>query len=411
MGRRKKYPKLPNGYGSIKRLSGKNRTNPYGVYPPTKEFDINGNPVPVKALCYVDDWYKGFTVLTWYKHGEYYPGREKELTSISAEESALKNQVSAILSKYSQSEREIADQKTFREVFEEFYQWRYKRVYNTKRLAKGEAKRTQTEKNTRVAYNNCSELHDKPFRALSTDDLQEALDKCHTEKGLKHSSLELVKTLFSQMYDYADPRDLCDKKYSDYVVIGIEDDDEHGVPFTLNDLVTLWNHIEDEMARMLLIMCYSGCRITEYKTLEVNFEEMYFFGGIKTEAGKNRYIPIHQGILPFVKDRLEHYDNLLGMSQNKFRGLMEQTLQEFGIKKHTPHDCRHTFTFLCDRYKILETDKKLMCGHAFKDVAEKVYLHRLVPDLAKELAVIPIGEDLLNDELIPKTRTVSLTCR
>ena len=59
VGRRKKYPKLPNGYGSIKRLSGKNRTNPYGVYPPTKEFDINGNPVSIKALCYVDDWYRG----------------------------------------------------------------------------------------------------------------------------------------------------------------------------------------------------------------------------------------------------------------------------------------------------------------------------------------------------------------
>ena len=75
MAKRKKYPKLPNGYGSIKRLSGKNRTNPYGVYPPTKEFDLNGIPVAQKAICYVDDWYKGFTVLTWYRNGEYYEGR------------------------------------------------------------------------------------------------------------------------------------------------------------------------------------------------------------------------------------------------------------------------------------------------------------------------------------------------
>ena len=63
MARRKKHPKLPNGYGSIKRLSGKNRTNPYGVYPPTEKFDEDGNPVAQKAICYVDDWYKGFTVL------------------------------------------------------------------------------------------------------------------------------------------------------------------------------------------------------------------------------------------------------------------------------------------------------------------------------------------------------------
>ena len=98
MARRKKYPKLPNGYGSIKRLSGKNRTNPYGVYPPTKEFDENGNPVPVKALCYVDDWYKGFTVLTWYKHGEYYPGREKELTESGSAD--LNGQIANILRIY-----------------------------------------------------------------------------------------------------------------------------------------------------------------------------------------------------------------------------------------------------------------------------------------------------------------------
>ena len=96
MAKRKKYPKLPNGYGSIKRLSGKNRTNPYGVYPPTKEFDLSGTPVPQKAICYVDDWYKGFTVLTWYKNGEYYEGREKELSSDSEE---LKNQIIGILSK------------------------------------------------------------------------------------------------------------------------------------------------------------------------------------------------------------------------------------------------------------------------------------------------------------------------
>jgi hypothetical protein len=51
MPKRKKYPKLPNGYGSIKRLSGKNRTNPFGVYPPTKEFDLNGIPVAQKAIC------------------------------------------------------------------------------------------------------------------------------------------------------------------------------------------------------------------------------------------------------------------------------------------------------------------------------------------------------------------------
>ena len=67
MPRRKKYPKLPNGFGSIKKLSGKNRVNPYGVYPPTTEFDPEGHPVPVKAIAYVDDWLYGVSILTAYQ--------------------------------------------------------------------------------------------------------------------------------------------------------------------------------------------------------------------------------------------------------------------------------------------------------------------------------------------------------
>nr|WP_300886408.1 hypothetical protein [uncultured Schaedlerella sp.] len=58
MARKKKYPKLPNGYGSIKKLSGKRR-NPYGVYSPSTELIVPGQYAPVKAICYVDDYYEG----------------------------------------------------------------------------------------------------------------------------------------------------------------------------------------------------------------------------------------------------------------------------------------------------------------------------------------------------------------
>ena len=44
MARKKKYPKLPNGYGSIKKLSGKRR-NPYGVYPPSTELIAPPRPI------------------------------------------------------------------------------------------------------------------------------------------------------------------------------------------------------------------------------------------------------------------------------------------------------------------------------------------------------------------------------
>ena len=73
MPRRPKHPRLPNGYGSIRYL-GKSRKNPYAVHPPA---DIDGNRPP--ALCYVDDWMKGFIILTAYKAGTYTPGMEATL--------------------------------------------------------------------------------------------------------------------------------------------------------------------------------------------------------------------------------------------------------------------------------------------------------------------------------------------
>ena len=70
MPRTTKHPKLPNGFGSIKKLSG-NRTNPYAVYPPTTEFAPNGSPKTPKALCYVSDWYTGFYALMEYRSGTF----------------------------------------------------------------------------------------------------------------------------------------------------------------------------------------------------------------------------------------------------------------------------------------------------------------------------------------------------
>lgn len=68
-------PRLPAGYGSIRYL-GPNRRNCYAVNPPAT-VDVLGRVQRPKALCYVDDWFKGFSVLTAYKAGTYKPGMEK----------------------------------------------------------------------------------------------------------------------------------------------------------------------------------------------------------------------------------------------------------------------------------------------------------------------------------------------
>lgn len=325
----------------------------------------------------MDDWYKGFTVLTWYRNGEYYEGREKELSSDSEE---LKRQITGILSKFNQSQREVADQKTFEEIYQEYYPWKFQKPHDHKE------KKTTMEYSMRAAYKNCESIHGRSFRSLTANDLQEVVDNCPK----KHSSLELIIVLFHQMYAYAEANDLVDKDYSKFVKINKTDDDEHGEPFSGSDLKILWNHQDNETVEMLLIMCYSGFRISAYLEMKTDLEEEYFRGGVKTAAGKDRIVPIHSAILPLVRRRLDRHGTYLPNSASNFRNDMYATLKSLGIKKHTPHDCRHTFSMLCDKYGVNENDKKTMLGHAFSDVTNKVYRHRELDALREQIERIKV---------------------
>lgn len=95
MPRRKKHSRLPNGYGSIRYL-GKNRKNPYAVHPPA---NIDGDRPA--ALCYVDDWMKGFIILTAYKAGTYKLGMEKDLQVLSTDEKDLDTLAQKLMADYS----------------------------------------------------------------------------------------------------------------------------------------------------------------------------------------------------------------------------------------------------------------------------------------------------------------------
>ena len=376
MAKPKKYPKLPNGYGSIKKLSGKRR-NPFAVYPPATDLIAPGQYAPVKAICYVDDYMKGFSVLTAYHAGTYYPGFERTLNN-------LKGTPDSILADYNQAFRKEEESQqerlpTFAEVYERFYKYKY--------VDSGKKYSNSSLNSTRAAYKNCASVHDRAFAELRHDDLQRVIDECK----LKHSSLELILSLLHQMYDYAEIYELVDKDYSAHLQIKQEDDDEHGVPFTESELKILWENKDDEIVEMILIMCYSGYRIIAYTNLEVDMKNKYFRGGVKTPAGKGRIVPIHSGIYDLVKRRSRRSTSLLDVVPGTFRISMYETLSRIGIERHTPHDCRHTFSALCEKYGVRENDRKRMLGHAFSgDVTNSVYGHRDVEDLRAEIEKIKI---------------------
>lgn len=381
MPRRKKYPRLPNAYGSIRYL-GKNRTNPYAVHPPSEDTDERGNYLRPKAICYVDDWYVGFAVLNAYHAGTYKPGDEMLFKTYRAlSDSDLDAFCGRILTDFSARQHlEVVkkeDNKTFSQVFEDFFEWKYGE--------KAPKKLSRSSRNsTKVAYKNCSLLHDRIYNELTLDDFQKCLDDC----PLKEASIELIKLLLDQMGTYAEAYNIVEKKQTNALRMPDAEGDEHGVPFTDEELAVLWQHKENAVVEFILIMCYSGFRIAAYRSIEVNAEEWYFKGGVKNKCSKERMVPIHTLIRPLVVSRLARDGRLLGRMQD-FRKSMYDVLNGIGITKHTPHDCRHTFSMLCERYCVNENDRKRMMGHSFgSDTTNRVYGHRSIEDLRAEIEKI-----------------------
>lgn len=381
MAKRKKHPKLPNGFGSIKYL-GKGRRNPYAVHPPTEEFTVDGVPITPKAIAYVNDWYVGFSILLAYKAGTYVPGTIPKL-GIPKNNDEMNPLIQDILSNYNTLQKvdfNAVEEKTFSKVYEEFFTYKFKtdqsRTYSE-----------STMRSTRAAYLNLKALHECIFANLRHSDLQSALNSC----PLKYSSLELMRSLLHQMYEYAIIHEIIDKDYSAHIKITRPDDDEHGLPFTDEELKVLWNNTENDVVEFILIMCYSGFRIKAYETIEVNLTENYFQGGVKNSSSKDRIVPIHSSIIPLIKRRIDKDGKLLVISPVTFRLHMYNTLEHYGISKHTPHDCRHTFSSLCEKYNVNENDRKRMLGHSFKnDITNSIYGHRTVKDLKAEIEKIKV---------------------
>ena len=357
MARRKKHMKLPNNFGSIKYL-GKGRRRPYAVYPPVEEWTEKG-PVAPKALGYKETWEEGYELLTTYNLEK--QGKIKVNRNVYIDRTP-----------------------TFAEVYEQYFQEKF--FKSEKRLS------VSSKRSTQAAYKNCEALHNIQFGQLKYDDLQKVINSCN----LKHSSLELMVSLLHQMYKYAIKYEIVEKDYSQFLYIPKEDDDESGEPFTEEELTILWNNREDPVTQMILIMCYSGYRIKAFEDIEVNLEEKYFKGGVKTRASRERVVPIHSAIYGMVATRYAG-NNLLGCSAYTFRQRIYKKLDALGIshtesgKKHTPHDCRHTFSALCEKYGVSENDRKRMMGHSFgSDITNAKYGHRTLDDLRNEIEKIQI---------------------
>ena len=343
-----------------------------------------------KALCYVSDWFTGFAVLTSWHAGTYYPGLENDICRWKCPGSAS-HSPEELCERIIRDYERMNHQRTgcsVGEVYELFLDWKY-----------GESAARQLSADSRAATESAFELlrayHSRLMDDVTIREWQDRVNRLG--KQYSRSTVRNVVGLIKNLYSYAVPRELCRKDYGRYVVMPKTRPEEHYEPFTDEDLKVLWGKREDPVVKMILVMCYSGFRVSAYveEDFETNLEEGYFRGGIKTESGRNRTVPIHSAILPLVQSMMEEGRMVYfaGKSISQFRRDMKAALRCLGIKEKSPHSCRHTFSRLCESYGVREADRKRMLGHSFgNDITNGVYGHRTLEELRTEIEKIKVPE-------------------
>ena len=121
---------------------------------------------------------------------------------------------------------------------------------------------------------------------------------------------------------------------------------------------------------------------------DIDLDAGIMTGGLKTKSGKNRIVPIHHVILPYVDRALNVGDGLTDTTSYRiYRQHFDAVCKLLGTE-HTPHDTRHTFTTRADQYGMNPIVTKRILGHSTTDITEKVYTHKYLDDLKKEIRKI-----------------------
>lgn len=385
---RKKRTRLPNGFGTIRYL-GKGRRNPYAVHPPAIAQPDGSYLIP-KALCYVSDYYVGVAVLNAYRAGTYRPGDELQFETMKTAQDHVYDD---LIRRMVDDHQKIMEAKgtrvksiqTFRDVYDMMMDWKF-----------GDKAKKQYSESTTYMYKLMGEridsIADKPFSDVVFKDVQDLCDGISEDYGV--TSAGNAKTVLQQIYKYATAYELTDKNFISQIQIA-EHETKSAEPFTEDEMKILYDHKDNDICAMLLIMCYSGFRVSAYKSLTIDTDKMFFQGGIKVPETKDRIVPIHSGIVQYldVLYRLRKDPTL--QVRNELYNKMKLLLPRIGITEpRSPHSARDTFSVMCERYNVKENDRKRMLGHVFDDTTNKYYSKRTLEELREEIEKIPAPDVL-----------------
>ena len=330
--------KLPNGYGSVVKLSGKRR-KPYAARI-TTSWSADGKQVKKYLGCFKtrQDAYKA-------------------------------------LADFAENPFDLETKKiTFAQLFERWQKAKYK------------------DRNIQgvyiAAFNKLSPLYNMPFADIRKRHIQGVIDSC----SAGWQSKSHMKSLCNMLFKYAIDLEIVSTNYASLVELPPKNQSEIHQPFTPEELQILWQNTNDFATKLALILCYTGMRPTELlqiKTADVDLRQKFMRGGIKTAAGKNRVIPIADKILPFIAEFYDSENKYLVTEKGKpinYPNFRQRYWEKSKVlkslpTKHLPHDGRHTCATMMDDAEIPLKIRQLILGHTATDITNRIYTHKTVQQI------------------------------
>ncbi len=242
------------------------------------------------------------------------------------------------------------------------------------------------------AYKHCSKLGKLKYKQIKSYQMQDCIDGC----GCGYSTQGAIKNLWGHLDRFALELDIISKCCSDLLTSDPIPETTKQI-FTDEEVTRLWENQNQPWVDSVLFFLYTGFRISEMidlKTETVNIEEWTLTGGTKTEAGKNRLIPVHSKIQSIVQKRFEQsksgylfeHDGKK-LNQSQYREFWGEIMDKLEMH-HTPHECRHTFRSRLDSAGANKVCIDRLMGHKSKGTGERVYTHKNIEELRLNIELI-----------------------
>ena len=366
-----------NGQGSI--LIHKNRTKPYEVQV-TIGYEINEETGKSKRISKSLGYYKTKTEA------------QQVLTSYLANN--LENERKGNVSRF-------VENITFAQLYEKWSEEKYK-----KKISRS------TVLGYTAAFKAVPKLHNRVFITLQTADLVDAL----YSSGKNYPTMRKIRLLFSQLYDFARMNRLTDFDASSFIRFDSHEKEELNPNridrncLTVESIKIIFedNSEENSFSDTIKFLLYTGVRVSEMMNLKRNDvflnDNFFIVRESKTEAGRNRPVPIHKDLKPIIEKWLnnpsEKTDTLFyGAQGKKFidsvyrRNYWDKYFEANNLPYHRPHDCRHTFKTFATACRLRENWVERILGHKNEIQMTKRYDRPYIQMLCNEINNLEFTEE------------------